>query len=107
MSRGWWGDPLTSEDLHCSLMFKIWLVHHKNKFLPLSFLHAEELDRSTYPRKRSPQPQPCPALLCAHQWYGPNGSRSSGREATTLLGQRFQPPAFQKQPSKPSGGPER
>lgn len=56
MSTGWWRDPLTSEDFHCSLMFKIWLVHHKNKFLPLSFLCVEELDRSTYSGKSSPSP---------------------------------------------------
>lgn len=29
---------LTSEDLHCSLMFKIWITLHKNKCLPLSLL---------------------------------------------------------------------
>lgn len=58
MSRGWWGDPLTSEDLHSSPVFKIWLVHHKNKFLPLSLLCAEDLDRSTYPGKSNPSPRP-------------------------------------------------
>lgn len=100
MSRGWWGDPLTSEDLYCSLMFKIWLIHHKNKFLSLSLRQAEELDRSTYPWKHSHQTQPDPALLSAYQWYGPSGTQSSGHEATALLRQCFQPPAFQKQPSK-------
>lgn len=67
MSRGWWRDPLNSEGLYCSLMFKIWFIHHKNKFLPLSLLHAEELDRSTYPWKCSPQSQPDPASLGVHQ----------------------------------------
>lgn len=43
MSRARRRDLLTSEDLHCSLMFKLWLIYHKNKFFPLSLLHAEEL----------------------------------------------------------------
>lgn len=37
-------ESLISEDLHCSLMFKIWITLHKNNFLPLSLLCEEELD---------------------------------------------------------------
>lgn len=47
---------LTSDDLHCSLMFKIWITFHKNKFLPLSLLCEEELDRLIYPGQSSPSP---------------------------------------------------
>lgn len=57
-----WGDPLTSEDLHCSLMLKIWLTLHKNKLLPLSLLCAEKLDGSIHPGQSSPSPSlavPC------------------------------------------------
>lgn len=75
-----WGDPLTSEDLHGSLMF-IWLTLHKNKFLPLSLFCAKELDR---PWAKQPQPQP--DLFSAHQWHSPNGSWSSGREADIYSG---------------------
>lgn len=48
------GKILTSEDLHHSLMFKIWITLHKNKFCLLSLLYEEELDRSICPGQSSP-----------------------------------------------------
>lgn len=58
MPRRWWGDPLISEDLRCSLMFKISSIHLKNKFIPLSLLHAEELDRSAWSTLEKAAPAP-------------------------------------------------